>query len=115
MLEPREPRKFSPSDTISIALEIQDDSGVDEVYAHFVNVEDRKHTIGLHGNGGGSTRLGISMEARTATPPAPGEYRCEYIHVRDIHGNFTVSYPDQEICFRVDGTAEAYEPRGLAS
>lgn len=43
----------------------------------FVNAEDLKNTIGLHGNGGGSTRLRMSLHARMATEPVPGEYLCQ--------------------------------------
>ena len=98
-----EPQRFSPSNSISIVMEIQDDSGVEEVYALFLNSENRKHRIGLHGDGRGRTRHGIRLETRTAITPAPGEYRCQYIHVRDIYGNYAISYPDRKICFHVDG------------
>src|SRR5215217_7161380 len=79
MSEVYKPQRFSPSDTISIDMEFQNESGVDRVYARFVNAEDLKSTIGLHGNGGGSTRLRISLQAQMATDPVPGEYLCHYI------------------------------------
>jgi hypothetical protein len=115
MSEVHKPQRFSPSDTISIDMEFQNEIGVDGVYASFVNAEDLKNTIGLYGNGGGSTRLRISMQARTATNPAPGEYLCQYIHVSDIYGNYAVSHPDRKICFWVDESGDAYEADGLAT
>lgn len=108
-------QRFSPSDTISIDMEFQNESGVDDVYAFFVNADDLKNTVGLYGNGGGSARLRISLRARAATTLAPGEYLCQYIHVSDVHGNYAVSSPDRKICFRVDGSGGAYEPGELAS
>lgn len=115
VLDPRQPQRFTDGDTIRIGIEFQDQSGVDEVYALFVNAQDQKHTIGLRGNGDGGTRLRISLEAQEKANLVPGEYRCSYIHVRDVHGNYVVSYPDLPIGFLVDKTSEAYEPRGLAS
>ena len=113
--EVHKPQRFSPSDPISIDMEFQNESGVDRVYACFVNAEDLKNTIGLHGNGGGSTRLRMSLHARMTTEPVPGEYLCQYIHVSDVHGNYAISYPDRKISFWVDGSGEAYdEPDGLA-
>jgi hypothetical protein len=115
MWEVHEPQRFSPSDTISIDMEFQNESGVDRVYASFVNAEDLKNTIGLYGDGGGSTRIRISLQAPMTSDPVPGEYLCQYIHVSDVHGNYAISYPDRKICFWVDGSGEAYEPDGLAS
>ncbi|HEX2742130.1 MAG TPA: hypothetical protein VHM69_16940 [Rubrobacter sp.] len=109
MSEVHEPQKFSPSDTISIDMEFQNESGVDNVYALFVNTEYLKNTIGLYGNGEGSTKLSIRMQSRAASYPMPGEYLCQYIHVTDIHGNYAVSYPDRKVCFWVDGSTDAYE------
>ena len=108
-------QRFSVGKPISIEMDFEDDSGVDEVYVHFVNTEDHKYTVGLHANGGGTLRLKTSVEGSAASDLAPGEYRCQYIHLRDVHGNYTVSYPDQTINFWVDGTGQAYEPRGFAS
>lgn len=115
MSGPRTQRRFSAGDTISIGMDFEDDSGVDEVYMHFVNTENSKHTVGLRANGEGRTYLKTSVEAPAASDLAPGEYRCHYIHLRDVHGNYTVSYPEQNINFWVVGTGQAYEPRGLAS
>jgi len=115
MSEVHKPQRFSPSDTISIEMEFQNESGVDGVYASFVNTEDLKNTIGLYGYGEGSTRLRTSLQARTGTNLVPGEYLCQYIHVSDVHGNYAISYPDQKICFWVDGSGDAYEPDELAS
>jgi hypothetical protein len=115
MSDPRAQQTFSAGDTISIGMDFEDDSGVDEVYVLFANTKDHKCTVGLRANGEGSTRLKTSVEAPAASDLAPGEYRCQYIHVRDMHGNYVVSYPDQTINFWVDGTSQAYEPRGLVS
>jgi hypothetical protein len=113
MLDPRAHQRFSAGDVIRIGMSFEVDSGVEEVYMLFVNTEDHKYTVGLRANGGGKTRLKTSVEAPATSDLAPGEYRCEYIHVRDVHGNYVVSYPDQTINFWVDGTSQAYEPRGL--
>ena len=115
MSEISKPQRFSPTDTISIDMEFESEAGVDSVYADFVNSEDPKNTIGLHGDGEGSPRLRISMRTRTASNPVPGEYLCRYVHVSDVHGNYTVSYPDRKICFWVEGSGDAYKPEGLAS
>ena len=95
-------------------MEFQNECGVDDVYAFFVNTEDIKNTVGLYGNGGGSARSRISMRARMATNLVPGEYLCQYIHVSDVHGNYAVTYPERKICFRVSGSGDAYEPDELA-
>jgi hypothetical protein len=115
MSQVQTPPRFSPGDTISIDMEFQNESGVEDVYAFFVNAEDLKNTVGLYGNGAGSNRLNISMRAQTAAAPTPGEYLCQYIHVGDIHGNYAVSYPDRKICFWVDGSGKSYEADGIAS
>ena len=107
-------QRFSPGDTIRIDMEFHNNDGVDDVYAFFVNSENLKHTVGLYGNGEGSARSSISMQARAATNIAPGEYLCQYIRVSDVHGNYAVSYPARKICFRVSGSGNAYEPEGLA-
>jgi hypothetical protein len=115
MSDPRAQQTFAAGDTISIGMDFEDDSGVDEVYVLFANTKDHKCTVGLRANGEGSTRLKTSVEAPAASDLAPGEYRCQYIHVRDMHGNYVVSYPDQTINFWVDGTSQPYEPRGHVS
>lgn len=115
MSEVHKPQRYSPSDTISIDMEFQNESGVDGVYALFINAEDLNNTIGLYGNGEGKTKLGLSLQSRIATNAMPGEYLCQYIHVIDVHGNYAVSYPDQKICFWVDGSSDAYEAHDLAS
>src|SRR5215208_921049 len=107
VLDPRAHQRFSAGDAISIEMNFEDDSGVEEVYVLFVNTEDHKYTVGLRANGGGKIRLKTSVEAPATSDLAPGEYRCEYIHVRDVHGNYVVSYPDQTINFWVDGTNQA--------
>jgi hypothetical protein len=104
-------KRFSAGDTISIGMDFEDENGVDEVYVLFVNTENYKHTVGLRAYGGGSTRLKTSVQAPAASDLAPEEYRCEYIHVRDVHGNYAVSYPDQSINFWVDGSGR---PTSLA-
>lgn len=85
MSEVRRPQRFSPSDTISIDMELQNESGVYSVYAHFVNTENLKNTMGLYGNGEGSTKLSMRMQSRAAIFPMPGEYLRQYIHVSDVH------------------------------
>jgi hypothetical protein len=115
MSDTRAQQRFSTGDTISIGMDFEDNGGVDEVYVLFVNTENHKYTVGLRANGEGRTRLRTNVKAPAASDLAPGEYRCHYIHLRDVHGNYTVSYPDQTINFWVDGTGHAYEPRGLAS
>ena len=115
MSDHRAQQRFSAGDIISIGMDFEDDSGVDEVYVLFANTKDHKCTVDLRANGGGSTRLKTSVEAPAASDLAPGEYRCQYIHVRDIHDNYVVSYPDRAINFWVDGASQAYEPRGLVS
>jgi hypothetical protein len=115
MSEVHKPQRFSPSDTISIDMEFQNESGVDGVYALFVNTENLKNTVGLYGNGEGSTKLSIKLQSRAATCPVPGEYLCQYIHVSDVHGNYAISYPDRRIIFWVDGSGEVYEGHILAS
>lgn len=107
MSEVHKPGRSSPSDIITIDMDVQNESGVDEVYAFFVNAENHKNTIGLRGNGGGSTRLRITLRARNSDNPATGEYLCEYLHISDVHGNYAVSHPDRRISFRVDGSGDA--------
>ena len=107
MLEIRGPQRFSPTDTISIDMEIHNEAGVDSVYAAFVHTEDPKNTIGLYGNGEGRPRPRIDLQARTAADPAPGEYLCRYVHVSDVDGNYAVSYPDGKIHLWVGGSADA--------
>jgi hypothetical protein len=111
MSDPRAQQRFSAGDTISIGMDFEDENGVEEVYLLFVNTENYKYTVGLRAYGGGSTRLKTSVQAPAASDLAPGEYRCKYIHVRDVHGNYAVSYPDQLINFWVDGSGK---PTSLA-
>jgi hypothetical protein len=115
MSGPSAQQRFSADDAISIGMDFKDDSGVEEVYVLFVNTEDHTCTVGLRADGEGRTRLKTSVEAPAMSHLAPGEYRCRYIHVRDVHGNYTITYPDQKINFWVYGASEAYEPRDLVS
>jgi hypothetical protein len=77
------------------------EDSIEGAYALFVNVKDHKHTIALSGNRGEDAGVSISMEGEAIENAAPGEYRCRYVQIHDVHDNYAVLYPEPQINFWV--------------
>lgn len=76
-------------DTVRIALDVSDRSGVAEVAARFTTT-DGSRSIYLRADAGGTTDATVVLEQEVTDALAPGEYRCDYVQLTDLRNNQTL-------------------------
>jgi hypothetical protein len=93
------PRTYRLGDTITVELDLEDDSGIAAVYALFRNTSTDDHLY-MEGHGANQTRTTVVLAKEVTDNIRTGEYVCEYISVSDVRGN-PKEY-ERELRFRVD-------------
>ncbi len=93
---------YQPGDTIRLELDLQDESGVGEVYARFVHEDasgagGEREYVSLTGNGAGQTEVTVLMTGTAGSNILAGEYRCLEVGAKDILGNMQWHHPDIRI------------------
>lgn len=99
--EERAIRRYKPGDVVSIALDLSDDGGINEVVAMFTREGASGPAITLRGHGDGAVEAQVTLHTRLRSRVVPGSYRCKYIEVRDLGGNPYRIHPDDDIRIHV--------------
>ena len=105
-----DPQRYSAGKRISVGVDLQDDSGIYDVKAMFVNSDNPKAVIMLPGYGGGAQRATVYLQNVVTTNTLPGQYVCEYIQAQDGRGNYSMLHPD--ISFYVDQQSASIDDEG---
>ncbi|MDP9477418.1 MAG: hypothetical protein M3R38_17335 [Actinomycetota bacterium] len=90
---------YRPGDTITLELDLRDDSGVGEVFVQARSTEGRG-IIAFTGNGEGQQQATLALTYEVPEHIESGEYRVAYIETRDTVGNYGGADPD--IRFRIE-------------
>jgi hypothetical protein len=96
---------YGPGDTIRLELDLQDDSGVGEVYAHFVHEAvsgggGERDYVSSSGEGSGKIEKTMLIRGMVGDNTLAGEYRCIEIRATDVLSNEKWHHP--EIRFRIE-------------
>ena len=97
---------YSRGETVTVELDLQDESGVLTVSATFYEI-DSGHGFTMRGDGEGQTEVTVVLTERVTDKTLPGEYRCKDITVYDTQYNYTTFIPD--IRFRVENPLGDHE------
>src|SRR5215207_2268971 len=103
-------QRYSAGERISVGVELQDDSGIYDVKALFVNSDNPNVVLTLPGYGGGARRATVYLQNFATTNTLPGRYVCEYIQAQDGRGNYSTLHPD--ISFSVDQQTASVDGKG---
>jgi hypothetical protein len=102
--------RYFAGERISVGLELQDDSGIYDVTALFVNSDNPNAVLTLPGYGGGVRRATVYLQNFVTTNTLPGQYVCKYIQAQDGRGNYSTLHP--EISFYVDTQTASVDDEG---
>jgi hypothetical protein len=105
-----DPPRYSAGERISVGVELQDDSGIYDVKAQFVNPDDPNAVITLSGYGGGAQLATVYVQNFVTTNTLPGQYVCKYIQAQDGRGNYSDLHPD--IRFYIDQQTASVDDEG---
>ena len=103
-------QRYSAGERISVGVELQDDSGIYDVRALFVNSDNPNVVLTLPGYGGGARRATVYLQNFATTNTLPGRYVCEYIQAQDGRGNYSTLHLD--ISFYVDQQTASVDGKG---
>lgn len=87
------PRNYSVGDTVTIAFELTDESGVGQVAASFMPEGGQGEGILLRGNGEGAKRATVQCRGEVQEVHSPGKYSLHYLQASDIVGNTRMLNP----------------------
>jgi hypothetical protein len=110
MSDGQDPQRYSAGERISVGIELQDDSGIYDVTALFVNSDDPNAVITLPGYGGGARRATVYIQNFVTTNTPPGQYECKYIQAQDGRGNYSILHPNISFC--VDQQTASVDEQG---
>jgi hypothetical protein len=102
--------RYFAGERISVGLELQDDSGIYDVTALFVNSDNPNAVLTLPGYGGGVRRATVYLQNFVTTNTLPGQYVCKYIQAQDGRGHYRTFHPD--ISFFVDRWTTSVDDEG---
>ena len=105
-----DPPRYSAGERISVGVELQDDSGIYDVKAQFVNSDDPNTVITLPGYGGGAQQATVYIQNFVTTNTLPGQYVCKYLQAQDGRGNYSILHPD--ISFYIDQHTASVDDEG---
>ena len=91
---------YRPVDTITLALDLHDDSGVSSVSVQFRSVAGNG-IISFGGDAGGQKQGTVTLTYDVPEHVESGEYSLSYIETRDILGNWGGA-ERRDIRFRID-------------
>lgn len=98
----QDPRYYSPGETVKIAFELWDESGVQQVIALFVPEGGTGNSILLRGDGEGAKKTTVVLEGQVEESSQPGKYRLQYLQAHDTKDNYNMLRPDPSPEFYVE-------------
>ena len=97
---------YTIGDTISVELDLQDQSGILTVSASFFEAKSG-NLLSMHGEGEDHHEVTVVHSEEVTENTLPGEYRCKDVTVYDTHYNRSTFKPD--IRFRVEDSPGDHE------
>jgi hypothetical protein len=106
-------RTYRRGETITVELDLEDESGVAEVTAFFRRMPYNYPTIEMEGHGGGEQHTTLELKTQVTEDVAPGEYYCDWIELHDVKGNETTKHGPEGLEFRIEDVPGDFKPPEL--
>ena len=104
-----ERKTYRLGDTVTVELDLEDESGVAEVVALFRNKENEHADITFRGDGEGQSKVTIRLEREVTEDTVPGEYYLQWAQYYDVHGHTDLKSDFGDFGFRVDNAPGDYQ------
>ncbi len=125
-MQKQKTKAYSIDDTISVPIELEDESGIAHVRALFWRIKNPGSvgprglapgdTLELRGNGEQQSRATVNVTLKVSDQHIPGEYLCVAVQIYDPEGNVAVIHnpsPAKTLRIVEDGKKDRQGPKFL--